>query len=169
MQEEPETFAQFWKVYPRRIARAAAVRMYRRALKITTPEIILRGAMRYAQERMGQDHAYTKHPATWLNGACWDDELPMVPKAVGPRAVLAPDEPADPAMCERVGRMMAGLAAELRMRNQGAAEAERRREREATQRRREELAARGIPMRPPRKAVTPELARVVQRWQQEEA
>jgi hypothetical protein len=34
------------------------------------------GAMRYAAERTGQDHKFTKYPTTWLNGDCWTDEPP---------------------------------------------------------------------------------------------
>jgi len=34
------------------------------------------GAQRYAVERQGQPPKYTKHPATWLNGGCWEDDPP---------------------------------------------------------------------------------------------
>ena len=39
----------------------------------------LAGAQRYAAERKDQDPKYTKHPATWLNGGCWEDEAPGAP------------------------------------------------------------------------------------------
>lgn len=67
-------FDEFWQVYPRHVAKQAAIRMYRRALKSARPTDILRGAMQYAAERTGKDPTFTKHPATWLNGGCWDDE-----------------------------------------------------------------------------------------------
>jgi hypothetical protein len=67
-------FAEFWKHYPRKVARPAARRAYAVALKKADAAEILAGAMRYAAERDGQDAKYTKHPATWLNNECWTDE-----------------------------------------------------------------------------------------------
>lgn len=67
-------FEEFWKIYPRHVAKKAAERAYRRAMKSTPAIEILSGAMRYAAERTGQDEKFTKHPATWLNGGCWADE-----------------------------------------------------------------------------------------------
>lgn len=72
--ETDKGFSEFWKVYPRKVAKEAARRMYCRALKIVDPETILRGATRYADERSREDPKFTKHPATWLNAGCWDDE-----------------------------------------------------------------------------------------------
>jgi hypothetical protein len=55
-----------------------------RALKHgVDPAALIEGARRYAGERAGQDPTYTKHPATWLRGGCWEDE----PK---PGAVIDP-------------------------------------------------------------------------------
>lgn len=73
MKEDLEGFEEFWKVFPRRVAKQAALRMYKRAQKLTTSAEILRAAKLYAQERLGQDAAFTKHPATWLNAGCWGD------------------------------------------------------------------------------------------------
>lgn len=69
-----EGFDEFWLIYPRKVAKEAARRMYRKALKLTTPAEILRGVQQYAAERKGADPKYTKHPATWLNSGCWNDE-----------------------------------------------------------------------------------------------
>src|SRR5262249_48511926 len=61
--------------YPEKVEKRAAQAAYVKAIKRgVDPAIILRGAMRYAAERAGQDPKYTKHPATWLNKGCWDDE-----------------------------------------------------------------------------------------------
>lgn len=68
-------FDEFWKVYPRRVAKQAAMKAYKRALKLVPPDTILRGAERYAEKRRGEDINFTKHPTTWLNGGCWDDDL----------------------------------------------------------------------------------------------
>jgi len=68
-------FAEFYAQFPKKVERRAAQVAYAKAIKRgVDPAIILRGAMRYAAERAGQDPKYTKHPATWLNKGCWDDE-----------------------------------------------------------------------------------------------
>jgi hypothetical protein len=72
-------FETWWRQYPKRVAKAAALKAYRTVLtkELTTPDELLAGAMRYAADREGQDPRYTKHPATWLNGGCWADEAAM--------------------------------------------------------------------------------------------
>src|SRR3954467_12416889 len=67
-------FAEFWSAYPRRVGKLAAKKAFDRALNFTTPQAIKEGAERYARERNGQDQQFTKHPTTWLNAGCWDDE-----------------------------------------------------------------------------------------------
>jgi len=67
-------FGEFWAAYPRRVGKLAAYRRYKEAMKHAEPEVINAGARRYARERAGQDTQYTKHPSTWLNAGCWDDE-----------------------------------------------------------------------------------------------
>jgi hypothetical protein len=70
-------FDDFWRAYPKRVAKEAARKAYGKAIERgATPAALLAGAQRYAAERKDQDPKYTKHPATWLNGGCWEDELP---------------------------------------------------------------------------------------------
>src|SRR5262249_61365141 len=72
---EDENFESFWAQYPRKVEKLAARRAYNRAIKNGVGQAeILRGAMRYAAERAGQEARFTKHPTTWLNGGCWEDE-----------------------------------------------------------------------------------------------
>jgi hypothetical protein len=72
---EPEGFDEFYRVYPRHVARGTAERAYSRIIAQggATPAELLNGAMRYAAERTGEPERFTKHPATWLNGQCWKD------------------------------------------------------------------------------------------------
>src|ERR1700730_13673239 len=101
-----EEFDRWYPVYPRRSARRAAFKSYKQARsRGTTPETLLHGAKRYADQRAGQDPQFTKMPATWLNGDCWLDE---------PEIQLA-DIPAAPSgnaeglsMAERKRRSQAG-------------------------------------------------------------
>lgn len=71
----PDGFEDFWKVYPRRVAKLAAIKAYARALRYATPAVINEGAARYAQVRAGQDPQFTAHPSTWLNAGRWSDEI----------------------------------------------------------------------------------------------
>jgi hypothetical protein len=80
---EDGQFEAFWNVYPRKVARGAAVLSWTRALKLAEPATIIAAAERYAGERAGKDPTYTKHPATWLNHGCWTDE-PMMPQPPAP-------------------------------------------------------------------------------------
>jgi hypothetical protein len=86
-------FDEWWRQYPKHVAKAAAHRAYERILRKgdATPEQLLAGALRYAGERLDQEPRFTKHATTWLNGGCWSDETtaPSVPRE-GARAQGAP-------------------------------------------------------------------------------
>jgi hypothetical protein len=71
-----DLFEEWWRQYPRRVAKGAARKAFKRTLakKIASFDQLLNGAMRYAAERHGEDPQFTKHPASWLNGECWLDE-----------------------------------------------------------------------------------------------
>lgn len=72
-------FAEFWNAYPRKVAKRAAATAYKAALKRAgSPEPIVKGAITYRDDP-GRTDAYTKHPATWLNGDCWLDERAQGP------------------------------------------------------------------------------------------
>jgi hypothetical protein len=69
-------FEEWWTLYPRHAAKRAARKAYGQAIakKRSTVEKLKLDAMRYANQRSGQDPQYTLHPATWLNGDRWNDE-----------------------------------------------------------------------------------------------
>jgi hypothetical protein len=71
----PDRFGEFWAAYPRKVARANAEKAWTKAVSYgTDPAELIAAAAFYALERKLQDPAFTKHPATWLNGRCWEDE-----------------------------------------------------------------------------------------------
>ena len=75
---KPKTpFDDFWQQYPRRIAKGASRKAFDAALKITTAEEIILGAIRFADycKQVGTEPRYIPHPSTWLNGERWEDEL----------------------------------------------------------------------------------------------
>lgn len=83
-------FDRFWREYPRHVAKRKAEQAWRSARKRTDPETIIDGARRYAAARRSQDASFTKHPTTWLNGDCWDDDEPL-PSTNGHQPYRNPD------------------------------------------------------------------------------
>ena len=80
-----EQFEAFWKSYPRRVAKGAARKAWDKAIKKTTLENMLKAITEYVAKK--PEKIDFKHPATWLNGECWDDEWePEQPKA--PRSAI---------------------------------------------------------------------------------
>lgn len=67
-----EAFETFWKCYPRRIAKGKARTAFEKAIKKTTLENMLTAITTYVAKK--PEKIDFKHPATWLNGECWDDE-----------------------------------------------------------------------------------------------
>lgn len=79
----PDVFDEFWSIYPRRIAKLAAKRKFEAALRHATAEQIIDGARAYASVTATTDMQFIKHPATWLHGGCWEDDMAVVaPKAI---------------------------------------------------------------------------------------
>ena len=84
--EEHPSFAGFWSAYPRKINRSGASKAFSKI----DPDDTLAAAMLAAIDRQKNSAQWTKdggefipHPATWLNGRRWEDELPvasLVPK-----------------------------------------------------------------------------------------
>lgn len=74
-------FETFWQMYPRRLARKDAERAW---LKIPTPkqaEVIaaLKNHLA-AWKQKGTEKEFIPYPATWLNGARWEDEIELAPE-----------------------------------------------------------------------------------------
>lgn len=82
---EPEGFAEFWKVYPKRADKGHARKAFAKALGKASADEITAGAERYRDDPTRKPD-YTKNAATWLNGECWSDESATPAKATsGPR------------------------------------------------------------------------------------
>lgn len=78
-------FTEFWNVYPRRTDKRTAMKAYDAAVRRNGRRVIpaiLSGAQAYAEIRANQPPKFTKHPATWLNHECWNDETMVDPDAV---------------------------------------------------------------------------------------
>jgi hypothetical protein len=67
-----ETFDEFWQAYPKKVGKQDARRAWARATRSTDPDKIIDVVRRYP---FREDRTYVKHPATWLNDGCWEDDL----------------------------------------------------------------------------------------------
>jgi hypothetical protein len=68
-----ELFDNFWKEYPRKSDKRAALKAFRSALSRATFEDILAGVIRYANDPNLPEARFIKHPATWLNADAWEN------------------------------------------------------------------------------------------------
>jgi hypothetical protein len=75
-------FDQFYSNYPKKVSKGGAKRKF----NALAPEVQLKcidAAKAYAEEckRSGTELRFIKHPTTWLNQGCWDDETssPQLP------------------------------------------------------------------------------------------
>jgi hypothetical protein len=76
--QERELFNEFWKEYPRKLDKGAALKAFRSALKTASFEEILAGAIAYRNDP-NRDLEFTKYPATWLNADSWENEIAPSP------------------------------------------------------------------------------------------
>jgi len=101
------TFDDFWSAWPRREAKKAALRAWNKlstAKQITAFQALPDHIAQWRKE--GRARCHIPHPATWLNGERWEDELggdvfPPVPK---PKRQSGPPWWTSHVLMERKGR-----------------------------------------------------------------
>lgn len=82
-----EDFAKFWEAYPKKVAKAHAEKAFSKAIKLASLETMLAalqvqcGSVDWNKDG-GQ---YIPNPATWLNGARWEDKPAVTQK---PSAII---------------------------------------------------------------------------------
>jgi hypothetical protein len=80
VKEEPpivprEVFEEFWSVYPRRVAKSAALAKFMQlARQGVDLSVVVAGARRFAADPNLPDKQFVPHPLTWLNQGRWEDE-----------------------------------------------------------------------------------------------
>lgn len=70
-------FAEFWKIYPRRVAKMAAEKAYQQQIKKGYTDAELLAGLRTFNDLIrsrGTDRAYIPHAATWLRAGRWQDD-----------------------------------------------------------------------------------------------
>lgn len=77
----PDGFDEFWAAYPKKVAKQAAIKVWKKASKTTDTQDIIDGAQRYAEQvkREKTERAYIKSPDGWLNAGRWEDEITPAP------------------------------------------------------------------------------------------
>ncbi len=82
-------FEDFWRDYGRKIDRRKCESLYR---KISEKDRALIKERLPAYIAATPDIQFRKHPSTWLNGACWNDEA-FIPFPIPPSGLNAQEEP----------------------------------------------------------------------------
>lgn len=75
-------FVAWYHEYPNKVGRGQALRAYRKARKCVDAETLLNGLESYKRQKP-PNHEW-KHPATWLNGECWQDQYAEMPEGTAP-------------------------------------------------------------------------------------
>lgn len=69
-------FDEFYSLYPRKEAKQKALQAYLKAIKKVDKDTLLEGLKKYIDyiKTNKKEREFIKHPATWLNQGCWEDE-----------------------------------------------------------------------------------------------
>lgn len=67
------SFEEFWKVYPRKVNKKLARKIWQRQKLDEKTEIIIKSVLEYAKQ--WDEIRYIPHPSTFLNGERWEDEF----------------------------------------------------------------------------------------------
>lgn len=79
----------FWQAYPRRLDKKKAMQKLEIIRKSGVPfSDIISGVEGYARYVQGTEPQFIKHPTTFLNGRCWENEYPK-PARSGETAFVA--------------------------------------------------------------------------------
>lgn len=70
------SFEDFWEVWPKKVAKPDAKRAWDKATLSVPGERIVSAAIAYRDNPGIPERQFIPYPATWLNRAGWDDELP---------------------------------------------------------------------------------------------
>jgi hypothetical protein len=66
-------FEEFWRYYPKKVDKGAALRAFRKAAKTQDLDLVIEGARRFSQDPNLPEKQFIKNPATWLNAESWNN------------------------------------------------------------------------------------------------
>lgn len=70
---DPQRFTEFWSYYPRRVARLAAERAWRKVPDAEIEKVFSGLAVYLHYEWRGREISFVPHASTWLNQRRWED------------------------------------------------------------------------------------------------
>jgi hypothetical protein len=71
-QENTDTgFDKFWEIYPKKVAKADALKAWNKAIKTKTADELLKVTKAYAESKL-PDTTYIPYPASWLNKGLYE-------------------------------------------------------------------------------------------------
>ncbi len=76
--EIDKEFDDWWKHYPKKVARGQAEAAFRSARKLADLDTLVAGAQRYAKSVVGEPKQFIAYGSTWLNGKRWLDETDSI-------------------------------------------------------------------------------------------
>lgn len=112
----PEPFEEWWKVYPRKIAKVAARKAWAKAtaaISTLTLAVLMERTRAFADHVIGKEEDKIPHAATWLNGERWNDELPARSQTDGRQQRAAGIDPGLERNSARRGAVERGAGAAL--------------------------------------------------------
>ena len=62
-------------MYPRKVGKTAARKAFAKVRKDVDMDVLMAGLERYVKSVKGKESQFVAHPASWLNGGRWEDEL----------------------------------------------------------------------------------------------
>jgi hypothetical protein len=92
---ESAWFQEFWVLFPRKVARKAAEKAWKKAATSEkVKDAIMAGLKAQLTEMMKtlrRDRGMVPHASTWLNGRRWEDEQPAGPARIEPKCAKCGD------------------------------------------------------------------------------
>lgn len=85
LNNQEEKFEEFWRSYPRKIAKADALKAWKKSIKRKSPDDLIRLARLYSEGKL-PELTYIPYPASWLNKELYDNlevqETKELPKPI---------------------------------------------------------------------------------------
>ena len=85
-----DTFDEFWSLYPRKVAKGAAVKAWKTATRKADPHAIMAALKAQTPKLTAKGPDFCPHAATWLNAERWTDETATEPAIVDTGEWVAP-------------------------------------------------------------------------------
>jgi hypothetical protein len=90
-QPRASRFGEFWAVYPRKLGRGKAEKLFDGITKKLNPDVLIAAASKFRVTQAGTEEKFIPYATTWLNGRRWEDE-DCQPNVIALTAFNSPEE-----------------------------------------------------------------------------